>query len=131
MQDAGELLFLLRRKRRLSQVELARLAGVDPNNLSGVENGRRPAPAESTLERLLDALEATAEERDAVMTAARYSRRSIRLSDQTPPAAVRLVHRLAEAAPNLQEDRSQLMDQMLDVMLAIGTQPPRETEKNK
>lgn len=54
----------LRRRRGLTQAELARAAGVSRQWLSSVENGRTPGAEVALLMRLLDALDASLVIRD-------------------------------------------------------------------
>ncbi len=69
-----ELLFQLRRRRKLLQKQVADRAKIDQSYLAGLERGRRDPPRATILSRLCDGLEATAEERIALRDAASVSR---------------------------------------------------------
>ncbi|RZI82930.1 MAG: XRE family transcriptional regulator, partial [Pseudomonas sp.] len=72
--SAGQQVRQLRQQARLSQLELALLAGVSQRHLSCVETGRaKPSP--STLHALLSALAAPLEQCNQVFVAAGYAPR--------------------------------------------------------
>ncbi|WP_225917107.1 helix-turn-helix domain-containing protein [Pseudomonas farsensis] len=72
--EAGEHLRRLRQQARLSQMDLALLAGVSQRHLSCVETGRAKA-SPSTLHALLSALQVPLEQCNAVFLAAGYAPR--------------------------------------------------------
>jgi transcriptional regulator with XRE-family HTH domain len=71
---AGEQLRLLRRQARLSQLDLALIAGVSQRHLSCIETGRAQ-PSPGTLHNLLTALEAPLEQCNRVFLASGYAPR--------------------------------------------------------
>lgn len=70
----GSCLHEIRRRRRLSQKEVAIEAGMDQSYLAGMEAGRRPPPRERQLVRLINALEATPGEEKELRDAHALSR---------------------------------------------------------
>lgn len=105
MNFFGDYLFVLRRKRKLLQKQIALDAGFDPSYLASLERGRRDPPRGRTLEQLFKALEVTASEKRGLMQAAALSRLAKALQEQESalPGAAQLL-RLAILMPELRSE---------------------------
>lgn len=69
MHTLSELLGTLRRRRELSQVELAKLAGISERQVSRYENGGADVMSTATFSALMFHLAQTPEEKDALLVA--------------------------------------------------------------
>ncbi len=83
---AGELLRLWRTRRRLSQLELAGIAGVSTKHLSYIETGRAIPSTEMVLS-LGSALDIPLHERDAILIGAGHAPRYTAERDDARPSA--------------------------------------------
>ena len=61
LKTIGQRIVWLRKERGMSQAELARLIGIKPQSLGGIELGKSKTPASITLLRLAAALDANPE----------------------------------------------------------------------
>lgn len=66
----GDYLLELRRRRRLLQKQVAASAGLDASFVASLERGRRAPPRRELLDRLLAALDASADEQERLLAAA-------------------------------------------------------------
>ena len=90
----GEILRRLRTAVALSQEELAARSGLSTRGISDLERGVRRAPHLETVRLLADALGLAADDRSALLAAARPSPRSGRDTPVTPDSKARLPHPL-------------------------------------
>jgi transcriptional regulator with XRE-family HTH domain len=72
----GAVLVEIRRRKNLRQKQVAAGAGLDPSYIAGLERGRRLPPRREQLARIIDALGATAHERDWLLATAAADRLS-------------------------------------------------------
>lgn len=122
----GDRLFVLRRRRRLLQKQVAREAGLDPSYLAGMERGRREAPAGNVFERLIRALNANEAERQWLLHALAVSRLE-RLVTQGPYAIEggEVLVRIAERLPVLEAQELQLLESFVQLLVkATGKEEP-------
>ncbi len=113
----GDLLFSLRRRRRLLQKVVAATAGIDASYLAGLERGRKETPTLRVLDRILSAVQASAKDRAAArraLTSAQIQR-VLENSAEPLPGAESLV-RLAEQLPELSDDEIQLVESVVAVI---------------
>jgi transcriptional regulator with XRE-family HTH domain len=119
MTQFGDRLFLLRRKRRLLQKQVALEAGIDPSYLGGLERGRRDAPAVAVFDRLTRALAATDEEREWLRHALAVARLERLVSDGPYAiAGADLLVRIAEQLPSLNSRQLQLLEAFVEMLAA-------------
>ena len=113
----GDLLFSIRRKRRLLQKQVAANASIDASYLTGLERGRRDAPTAEVIDRLLSALQATDSERARVQHALTVARLDRVISKEPfPLPGAEVLVRLAEQLPRLDADQLQLLETFVDLM---------------
>lgn len=116
----GDLLFSLRRRRRLLQKVVAATAGIDASYLAGLERGRKDTPTLRVLDRILSAVQATADEKAAArraLTSAQIQR-VLENSGETLPGADSLM-RLAEQLPEMSDDEIQLVESVVAVIRKV------------
>lgn len=113
----GDRLFLLRRRRRLLQKQVALEAGLDPSYLGGMERGRREPPAGKVFERIARALNASESERAWLHQALAVSRLE-RLVTQGPFAIEggEVLVKLAEQLPALETQEVQLLEAFVQLL---------------
>ena len=121
----GELLFQIRRRRRLRQKAVATTAGVTPSYLAGLEGGRREAPSDEVLDRLLKALEATKKERQQLYQALKIiAVRQAISAGSAPLEGGDILLRLLQRMP-LREDDISLLELLIP---KLGRDPHNEEE---
>ncbi len=93
----GECLSRLRKTHGRSQKFIAIQAKLDASYLAGIEHGRRPPPRRPVLERILDALGATPEERLEVKDAIAIAKLARLASAELEPSYGQSLIRIASA----------------------------------
>ncbi|MFP3604650.1 helix-turn-helix domain-containing protein [Paraburkholderia sp. SIMBA_053] len=81
----AECLLLIRRRSGQKQKTVAYRSGVDPSYLASLETARRQPPSPDVLARILDALDASQEDRRLLQQLALSRRLKTQLSQQVPP----------------------------------------------
>lgn len=117
----GDVLFEMRRRRRLLQKTLAADAGIEASYLAGLERGRRRAPSHRVLERLLKALGATSAEREEVRHAIAVGRLERELCDGPLAENSELIVRIADLLPDLDARSVQMLEILADLLTCTRT----------
>ena len=87
----GHALKTLRRSKEVSQRELAARVNIDFSYISKIENDRMQPPAADTIEKLCEALGATANERDQLLAMTGKVPSSMKETLGTSPAALQFM----------------------------------------
>lgn len=119
--DFGKYLKDLRKKRGLSQKQVAAAAMLDQSYLSAVERGRRSPPRDDILERLILAVNATAKEKERLQIGralARLGMATNGLSDKQSEALAVLIRDVQA----LSEEELKAIQALLTVMHNIKRQ---------
>ncbi|MEP6559752.1 MAG: AAA family ATPase, partial [Nakamurella sp.] len=113
----GPLLRRLRHGSNLTMEELAQLSGVSARAISNIERGSSLGPQQRTIEAIADGLGLKAQDREAVVVAARLGRRRIVNPERRLPAPARQAANLAagrrdlrQGSPSTSTGRSQTDD---------------------
>lgn len=117
----GELLFLARRSRQLSLRQLAEKANVVASIVSEYENARRPAPSETVVIRLANALNLPHDEANRLATLANQERTAIglRVARTTPSHVAELLRDIAGMAQRLSPAQVRSIRQTLHLEAAM------------
>lgn len=115
----GELLFLLRSRRRLSLRSLAERAGVTASLISEFENARRPPPAKPAVTRLAQALELSPDDtqRLAELALQERSGMGLRVARSTPRHVADLLRDIAGIGQQLSPAHVRSIRQSLEVAM--------------
>lgn len=115
----GELLFLLRSRRRLSLRSLAERAGVTASLISEFENARRPPPAKPAVTRLAQALELSPDDtqRLAELALQERSGMGLRVARSTPRHVADLLRDIAGIGQQLSPSDVRSIRQSLEVAM--------------
>lgn len=113
----GETLFQLRHSKRLLQKTVAYDAEIDASYLAALENGRRPPPEPSTLDRIVVALGLGEREAENLRFLADLDRTILNLTKTT--GSLRggdCLIQLANALPNLSEAQLGALSTLINTM---------------
>lgn len=112
----GEALYTLRTNRGLSQHQFASIVGLSKSYLSELENQRRPAPPESTVENIARALAIRTAQHELLQALATAERRCIsaRMSIAASGEVAALIRVIAKIGPNLSEHQLKLIRNQLE-----------------
>jgi transcriptional regulator with XRE-family HTH domain len=91
----AECLLLTRRRSGQKQKTVAYRSGVDPSYLASLETARRNPPSPDVLARILDALDASQDDRRRLEQLALSYRLQNQLSPQVPPDMVELLYAIS------------------------------------
>lgn len=94
MTPFGSLLRFYRQERGIPLKVLAVRIGISQKNLSALESGARRPPEDNKIADICTSLTLSADERHALLEAARFSSPLIRLPGNANPQEYRLVHRV-------------------------------------
>ena len=111
---------MIRDNHDLSQKALAITAGMDQSYLAGLESGRRPPPRDKQLLRLTQALQATDQEKRALLTARTMSRLSNVLEEFGEERAKSLTA-IVEAVNKLPGSESQILKTVAKLLENLTT----------
>ena len=117
----GERLLLIRRRSGQKQKTVAYLSGVDPSYFASLETARRPPPLPDVLARILDALNASQEDRRLLRQLALSHRLKTQLSQQVSPHAADLMC----AIPTLSDEQVKAVHAVIRLMAS----PERAVEQ--
>jgi transcriptional regulator with XRE-family HTH domain len=117
----AEQLLLIRRRSGQKQKTVAYLSGVDPSYFASLENARRPPPLPDVLARILDALDASQEDRRLLRQLALSHRLKTQLSQQVSPHVAELMC----AIPALSDEQVKAVHAVIRLL----TYPDRAVEQ--
>lgn len=117
----GYLLAMKRLQYRMRQKQLAIAAGIDASQLAGIESGRRPAPQERLLSRILDNLELTPDERQGMEDAAAWDHVTTLLerAESRLPSAKALTQ-LAMLLPSISDEEAEAIATVFEIRNRIA-----------
>ncbi len=117
----GHLLSMKRFQDRIRQKHLAISAGIDASYIAGIEGGRRPAPQERLLKRILDNLELTPDERREMEDAAAWDHITTQLerAESRLPTAKALTQ-LAMLLPSISSEEAEALATVFEIRNRIS-----------
>lgn len=115
MNPFAEYLERLRRSRNLQQKQLADIMGINPCYVSAMEKGRKRAPADEVINRIIVRLKLSEEEQAALWHAVEISEPQFKLPNTMSKAEFEFVHKLRNSLGHLSHSQLVIMGEALDL----------------
>lgn len=113
MSPFAELLYSIRTRQGISQIELAELIGYEQTYISALEVGKKGPPTPAFVERLILALDLSSEEQDRLRVALDASQRKLVIDGEMPQNVFWMFSELRHRASELTPEEIQLIRQVL------------------
>lgn len=118
LTDFSRKLKNLRLLHGLTQQKLAQKMYMDRSAISHLESGKRSAPSEKVLERIVKALDLTSRDEFDLRTAASHSSYHLKLNQSTSAERLRVVNSLVNRVDTLSDKDLKLIELILESGLA-------------
>lgn len=115
MTPFGNYLEQIRRKRGLQQQQLAEMVGINACYISGMEGGRKNPASREVLNRIIKALELSAEEVEIFWLRVEQSKRTIKIPQETSAREFELISELWQKLGSLSEPQIHLISTALKI----------------
>jgi len=115
MNPFAEYLERLRRSRNLQQKQLADIMGINPCYVSAIEKGRKRAPSEQVINRIIVRLKLSEQEQAALWHAVKISEPQFKLPNDMSNEEFEFVYKLRSSLGNLSHSQLVIMGEALDL----------------
>lgn len=134
MSPIAELLYSIRTRQGISQIELAELIGYEQTYISAIEVGKKGPPTPAFVERLILALDLSSEEQDRLRVALDASQRKMVIDGEMPQNVFWMFSELRHRVSELTPVQIQLICQVLTLKETLNkeyTEPAHRLKRRK
>lgn len=131
MSPIAELLYSIRTRQGISQIELAELIGYEQTYISAIEVGKKGPPTPAFVERLILALDLSSEEQDRLRVALDASQRKLVIDGEMPQNVFWMFSELRHRVSELTPVQIQLICQVLTLKETLNKEYAEPTHRSK